>query len=107
MSGAEWQERALLPASSRPGKGHKESPRLPAPEQAPSTNPSSPRTWRAQAHRHAGIDNAAHFEPAVGGALLAVAPSKFSKKRKKPVSGVSTNEVVRPFNASRYACIER
>src|SRR5262252_2106582 len=56
-SAAEWKELAPRPASSLPGTGHRAGPRSPEQEQAPSTNPSSSRTRRAEDYPHAAITN--------------------------------------------------
>src|SRR5271169_1514312 len=104
---AERQARAPRPASCLPEKGRREHPRLPGRERARSTNPSLTGRWRAGTDRRAAIRGTAHREPAAapavppGGVGLVAVPSKFSKKRKKPLSGVSTKEVVWPFSASR------
>lgn len=104
---AELQGRAPRPASYLREKGRREHPRSPGRERAPSTNPSLPARRRAETRpgtdRRAAIRGTAHREPAVapGGVGLAAVPSKFSKKRKKPLSGVSTKEVLRPLSASR------
>src|SRR5205085_719294 len=91
---AERQGRAPQPVSCPRETERREHPRSPGRERAPSTNPSSPARRRAK-DRRCGTRHAPHREPAVGpGAPLPGAPSKFSKKRKKPLSGVSTKDVV-------------
>ena len=103
---AERQERAPRPASCLPETERREHPRSPGRERAPSTNPSL--TWQAARRDRSDAPRSGRRlivnqpPPAVpGGVGLAAVPSKFSKKRKKPLSGVSTKEVVRPFSASR------
>src|SRR6266436_1502117 len=90
---AEREQPVPPPASCLPGTARRAHPRLPGLGPTPSTNPSSARARPAD---HYG-------EPAraAGGASPPVAAPGFSKKRKKPLPGVSTNDVLRPLSASR------
>src|SRR6266481_196832 len=91
---AEREQPAPPPASCLPGTARRARPRSPGLGPVPSTNPSSARA------RPAG-DYGEPARAAAGGASPPVAAPGFSKKRKKPLPGVSTNDVLRPLSASR------
>jgi hypothetical protein len=79
--GAEPQEHATLHASFPRETVRRAFPRLPEPERARSTDPSSPRRRRGAADSRASTADPIHREPplAPGDPGLAAAPSKFSK----------------------------